>query len=499
MAAGNTEVARSQWKGAAILVGMVATTLGLGLWAWSEVRGPSAEELRPKDIVVRSLERGASADKAWWVANKDEMATMRRDLEELRKQQGAGGVNASQLQTQLEALKAENSSLKEEVAKAVNTYGDLVNRQTAEIQDLKKANEELAGVAVTKPGQSVGGKGVQSPRSPGYGQMGPEEDFVSGDSRRARALALASGVRNTDGAAEARKQSGTSVRGSKAVIRPVNLSSPGGTAARLHDPKEYVPVGAYAPVRIIMGVDASAGVSDQADPRPMLGRVVGPARSVMDDGKVITTQLTGCLITFEGRADLASERVYGRSLKMSCPAPGGMVREVRVNGQLADRGTVGVRGPVVERTGDLVQNATVAGFAGGLGSSAATALSPNLGGITLNGSNPSAGKKMQDSLLGGLGGGVREAGETLSDYFVRRLEQIQPVISAPTGAEVEIVFLQGFYLDGRPTDEAADQQRDIDASLDRVANVTSGLANNLATNVPAAVRDTVQKQIKGIQ
>ena len=39
----------------------------------------------------------------------------------------------------------------------------------------------------------------------------------------------------------------------------------------------YLPAGSYAPAIVISGVDASVGVSSQAEPKPVLFRITGPA------------------------------------------------------------------------------------------------------------------------------------------------------------------------------------------------------------------------------
>ena len=43
-------------------------------------------------------------------------------------------------------------------------------------------------------------------------------------------------------------------------------------------------------------------------------------------------------------------------------------------------------------------------------------------------------------------GGAANAGNTLSDYLIERAEQYQPVVEMPTGAAVEVVFLDGTFI-----------------------------------------------------
>jgi conjugal transfer pilus assembly protein TraB len=58
----------------------------------------------------------------------------------------------------------------------------------------------------------------------------------------------------------------------------------------VEDSPDYLPPNSYAPARVIVGVDASAGVASQTDPLPVVLRITGPARSVMQNGKVLTTR-----------------------------------------------------------------------------------------------------------------------------------------------------------------------------------------------------------------
>src|SRR3546814_5775440 len=68
-------------------------------------------------------------------------------------------------------------------------------------------------------------------------------------------------------------------------------------------------------------LDASTGVASQTDPLPVVLRITGPARSVMRGGKVLTTDLTGCLVNGAARGDLSSEKVYVKLARMTCAQP----------------------------------------------------------------------------------------------------------------------------------------------------------------------------------
>ena len=122
----------------------------------------------------------------------------------------------------------------------------------------------------------------------------------------------------------------------------------------------WLPAGAHAEAVVLAGVDASAGVSSQGDPRPVLFRITGPAWTAADGGTALRVDIAGCTVTGAAHGDLSSEKVYARLRTMTCAASGpgeGSVIETEVAGFVAGSGKTGVRGPVVSREGALVEKA----------------------------------------------------------------------------------------------------------------------------------------------
>lgn len=68
---------------------------------------------------------------------------------------------------------------------------------------------------------------------------------------------------------------------------------------------------------------------------PVVLRVTGPARSVYQNGRLLTTKIEGCLINGAARGDLSSEKVYVKLQKMTCPQPGGRYAVSEVKGFIA--------------------------------------------------------------------------------------------------------------------------------------------------------------------
>lgn len=221
---------------------------------------------------------------------------------------------------------------------------------------------------------------------------------------------------------------------------------------------------------IIAGADASVGTSGQSEPRPVVMRLTGHAVSAADHkGRTRKTDVTGCLVTGSTKADLSSERVYVRLIRMSCvdrdhPTK---VIETNVRGFASGNGKTGIRGPVVLRQGDLISKAFFAGLAGGFGEAASQAFRPQalLTGDSLN--RDSTSRRFQDSLQAGVSSGIGTAGAKIADYFIQRAEQYQPVISLSGGTIIDIVFLEGTWLDGR-----GDVQASEDANVSNIIGQT---------------------------
>ena len=214
----------------------------------------------------------------------------------------------------------------------------------------------------------------------------------------------------------------------------------------------WLPAGAHAEAVVLAGVDAAAGVSSQADPRPVLLRITGPAwtaaPSGSGNGTALRVDVDGCTVTGAAHGDLSSEKVYVRFRTMTCAGPRpGTVVETPVAGFVAGSGKTGVRGPVVSREGALVEKAFLAGMLSGVGQGVAQAFQPQA--VATGTGATVANSALGDIGRAGLGAGASTAGQKVADYMIRRAEQYQPVIQLQAGTRVTLVFLEGARIDGR--------------------------------------------------
>ena len=260
-----------------------------------------------------------------------------------------------------------------------------------------------------------------------------------------------------------------------------NTADGGGSGAGTRPISSWLPAGAYAEAVVLAGVDASAGVSSQGDPRPVLLRLTGKARSAAAGGAAMEADVEGCTLTGAAYGDLSSEKVYVRLQTMTCSgSDAGTVIETKVSGFVAGGGKAGVRGPVVSREGELVEKAFLAGLVSGVGETAANVLQAPAG--TAGAENAAS---LSDLGRAGLGAGAGSAGRRVADYLIRRAEQYQPVIQLQTGTRVTVVFIEGARIAERRQEEQQpreEQMRTNTHLIDRKIPFADGAFGRPATH-----------------
>ena len=211
-----------------------------------------------------------------------------------------------------------------------------------------------------------------------------------------------------------------------------------------------LPAGAFAQAVLIGSVDANCGVSSTSDPKPVLLRI-------LENGTLpnnFKSKLKRCVAVGASHGDVSSERVYIRLERMSCiDKTTGEVIETDVAGYIAgEDGKAGIRGEVVDRSGSMIARAAVGGFFGGI--------SQFMQGSIMNQqlsqlSKETEGKAIfnMDALKQGGTQGVGSALDKLSDYYIKRAEQLQPVIQIAAGRTVDIVFTHGAKIGSQSTKE----------------------------------------------
>ena len=324
-----------------------------------------------------------------------------------------------EMDTRRRKFEDENARLRARLARNAEDGREVIDRQAAAIDELR-SRLEAGAAAQDAGGRNIPGAGVpaggRAPATPGGAAL-PGGSMI-------QEFESDAGPAGSDGA--------------PAGPRPL---------------KSWLPAGSYADAVVLAGVDASVGVTSQGDPRPVLLRLTGPARSAAESGSALEVDVAGCTVTGAAYGDLSSEKVYVRLRTLTCagPAPKTVI-ETDVAGFVAGSGKVGVRGPVVSREGALVEKAFLAGLVSGAGETAANVLQPRASG-------EDGAASLADLGRAGLGAGAGSAGRRVADYLIRRAEQYQPVIQLQTGTRVTAVFIEGARIDGRADERSGNDGR----------------------------------------
>ncbi|WP_397586587.1 TrbI/VirB10 family protein [Sphingobium fuliginis] len=424
--------------------------------ASSELSGLNARTARRQKLLLGSLGALALIGGSWFILGGDDkaktgdpnaaqtidtaglvnrdlsqrefVATYGNRLDAVTREQKAlkdSSIPRSEIEAQLVALKAENQAMRVDGQSAI----DAISAENAELKTRLAAQPSSPAPAVPPPayGPQAGSYDARahSPQTSTVAAAGEPQGGMIPSPGEVKLMSFSS---------------------DKAGVSGLRVGRPEAPPVVVEDSPDYLPPNSYAPARVIVGVDASAGVASQTDPLPVVLRITGPARSVMQNGKVLTTRIQGCVVNGAARGDLSSEKVYVKLARMTCDQPGGRVAVSEVKGFISFAGKSGVRGRVVSREGSLISQALLAGIVGGFGRGFSANANSVFSGVTTNPDGSRSKLSAGDILGGGLGQGAADAADTVSKYLIERAEQYQPVVEMPTGIDVEIVFLDGVYV-----------------------------------------------------
>jgi len=246
--------------------------------------------------------------------------------------------------------------------------------------------------------------------------------------------------------------------GLKKINLHLNTKQPAAKLLKTTD--NTIAAGSFAAAIILGGVDASTSIQASSDPRPILLRLTDPGTLP----RRFKSDLQGCHILAATYGDLSSERVYMRLEKLGCvERKTGEIIELEVQGYVAgEDGRAGVRGALVDKSGATLRNAMVGGFFSSIGKFLGQARTPILFSPTtgLVQNQPLTTEEiLKQSAANGLGGAL----DKYADFYIKRAEQMQPVLQVAAGRKVDVVFTQGFdFADSKvrqTLSKTNDQQR----------------------------------------
>lgn len=404
--------------GAVLLAGTSYLILGTDRSRKAHDEG-QAETIETASLVNRNL-----SQREFTTVYGNRLDAVARDQKALKD----SAVARPEMEAELAALKAENQAMRTDGQAAI----DAISAENTQLKN-QLQNQQSA------PAPNAAAMPAYGPRAGSYDARGPAATLPQAGS-------MVPGGTGADGTPPPAEVKLMNFSGDKGPSTGVKLARAEVPPLVVEDSPDYLPPNSYARARVIVGVDASAGVASQTDPLPVVLRITGPARSVLQSGRVLTTRIEGCVINGAARGDLSSEKVYVKLARMTCDQPGGRVAVSEVKGFISFAGKSGVRGRVVSREGNLVTQALLAGIVGGFGRGFSANANSVFSSTRTNADGSKAKLSPGDILGGGLGQGAADAADTVSKYLIERAEQYQPVVEMPTGIEVEVVFLDGVYV-----------------------------------------------------
>ena len=219
----------------------------------------------------------------------------------------------------------------------------------------------------------------------------------------------------------------------------------------------HVPSGSFARGVLLGGVDASTSIQASSEPRPVLIKIIDLGtlpRSFRSD-------LKDCHLIGAAYGDIASERVYIRLEKISAVERiSGEVLEIPIKGYVAgEDGKTGMKGILVDRSSESMRAALIGGFLSGVGDFFSQSKNP----ITFT---PTAPFGQTQALSGmqvlkdGASKGLSNAFEKYADFYIKRAEQMQPVLELEAGRILDVVITEGFEMSDSFYKKRVSEQRD---------------------------------------
>lgn len=197
----------------------------------------------------------------------------------------------------------------------------------------------------------------------------------------------------------------------------------------------YLPT-SFIKAKLITSIDAPCGGTAQDNPFPILLNITDNAQ--LPNG--FRTKTKGCFTLAAGYGEIASERAYFRTEKLSCVMKNGDVIDMKMEGYIVgEDGKAGLRGRLVSKEGRQVALALLSGTVGGLASAfanqATTLQQTSVG--TNQYVNP--GQSVGFAAANGVSGGFNQ----LAQYYINLAEKTFPVIEINDQRNVSIVITQG--------------------------------------------------------
>ena len=218
-----------------------------------------------------------------------------------------------------------------------------------------------------------------------------------------------------------------------------------------------IPAGSVVKAVLLSGADCSVGVHKPTGPNMVLLRP-------LDNGKLprnVKVPLKGSVIIGNAVGDIASERVYIRAERMTLVERDGSFVETEVSAYVSgEDGREGLRGVVVDRSGQIITRAAFAAFLQGVGQTLEATLNnqviEKLAETNTNKTLLNIDLYRTSAIQGGS-----TALSRLSDYYIKRAEQLQPTIQIAAGRIVDVIFTKTVKVGEKDLKKKLEKEREL--------------------------------------
>lgn len=217
-----------------------------------------------------------------------------------------------------------------------------------------------------------------------------------------------------------------------------------------------IPAGTVVKCLLVSSADCSVGISVSSDPNTVLLQPITNGKLP----KKVQVALKGSRILGTAVGDIASERVRIRTERLTLmQGSSGDFVETSIAGFVSgEDGKEGLRGTVVDRSGAIISRAAFASFLQGVGSSVqATLNNQTIEKVSRVGGTQSI--LDVDTFRNAGIGGANTALNKLAEYYIKRAEQLQPVIQIQAGRIVDVVFLKSVKLGEKNIQKTIEEEK----------------------------------------
>jgi len=201
--------------------------------------------------------------------------------------------------------------------------------------------------------------------------------------------------------------------------------------------------GSFMRATLLNGIDAPTDFAAKSEPYPVLLNI----DDITKLPNFYRMNLRNCYVVGAGYGNLADERAYIRTEKLSCVSESGKVIDVKLKGHIiGEDGKLGLRGTLVSKQGQLIAQSLIAGTLGGLAKAfkPQQSVSINLGS---NSNDDTSAPSAEDLFKSAGAEGVSTAANKVADFYLKMAEKIFPIIEIGAGRKVDILVLDQTILE----------------------------------------------------